>query len=219
MACVATAEMPMVRPSGAALATASAPMLPPPPGLVLDDHGAQAVLDALGQHARRDVDRPARRIGHDQRGSAVACAERARRARAPAAAASAMRRRVLRFMAIRLCNAVVSAPCLSASVVNESAWNSSGGSFGQRAVLGARRVHHDGRAAGIDLVAREVGKVLQHRLVHEAGAAGPVVLGQRVGDHRHVSSGSASRPAWPAPSRPGTGRPGGGRPSTAWRDG
>jgi hypothetical protein len=33
MACVATAEMPMVRPSGAALAIASTPMLPPPPGL------------------------------------------------------------------------------------------------------------------------------------------------------------------------------------------
>jgi hypothetical protein len=34
MACVATAAMPMVRPSGAALATMSAPMLPPPPGLL-----------------------------------------------------------------------------------------------------------------------------------------------------------------------------------------
>jgi hypothetical protein len=32
MAWVATAAMPMLKPSGAALATRSAPMLPPPPG-------------------------------------------------------------------------------------------------------------------------------------------------------------------------------------------
>ena len=39
------------------------------------------------------------------------------------------------------------------------------------------RVHHHRRAAGIDLVARQVGQVVHHRLVHEAGAAGPAVFG------------------------------------------
>jgi hypothetical protein len=34
--------------------------------LVLDDHRPEAVLDALGQHTGRDVDRPARRVRHDQ---------------------------------------------------------------------------------------------------------------------------------------------------------
>ena len=35
-------------------------------GAVLDDHGAQRVLHALGQHARGDVDRAAGRVGHDE---------------------------------------------------------------------------------------------------------------------------------------------------------
>ncbi len=36
-------------------------------------------------------------------------------------------------------------------------------------------------------MAREVGEVLQHGLVHEAGAPAPAVFGQGIGDHRHVA--------------------------------
>ncbi len=51
----------------------------------------------------------------------------------------------------------------------------------------ARRVHHDRHAAGVDLVAGEIGQVLHHRAMHEAAAAAPLVLGTRFGDHRHVA--------------------------------
>src|SRR5471030_561719 len=52
--------------------------------------------------------------------------------------------------------------------------------------LALGRIDHDGCAAGVDLVARQVGQVVDHGLVHEAGAAVPVVLVQRVRHHRHV---------------------------------
>mmetsp|Transcript_41205 Transcript_41205/g.96295 ORF Transcript_41205/g.96295 Transcript_41205/m.96295 type:complete len:555 (-) Transcript_41205:257-1921(-) len=48
-----------------------------------------------------------------------------------------------------------------------------------------RRVHHDGRAAGIDLVAGEVRQIRHHRAVHEAGAARPAFI--RLGKHRHIA--------------------------------
>jgi hypothetical protein len=49
------------------------------------------------------------------------------------------------------------------------------------------RVDHDRRAAGVHLVAGQVGEVLEHREVDKAGAARPVVFRHRIGDHRHVA--------------------------------
>ena len=45
-----------------------------------------------------------------------------------------------------------------------------------RREIAAGRVDHDGRAAGIDLVARQIGGILQDGLMHESRAAPPVVL-------------------------------------------
>src|SRR5262245_18835135 len=50
-----------------------------------------------------------------------------------------------------------------------------------------RRVDHYRRAAGVDLVAGQIGKILHHRAVHESRAAGPGVGGKRVREHRHVA--------------------------------
>jgi hypothetical protein len=52
----------------------------------------------------------------------------------------------------------------------------------ERRVRGLDHLH---RAAGVDLVTREVGEIGQDRLVDEAGAPGPVVLRLRCGEHRH----------------------------------
>ena len=48
-----------------------------------------------------------------------------------------------------------------------------------------RGLDHLDRAARVDLVAGQIGEVGEDRLVHEAGAAGPVVLGPGLGQHRH----------------------------------
>src|SRR5574337_355607 len=56
----------------------------------------------------------------------------------------------------------------------------------QRDEVGVRRVDHHRCAAGVHLMARQVGQVGHHRAVDEAGAAAPVVFGKRIADHRHV---------------------------------
>jgi hypothetical protein len=60
--------------------------------------------------------------------------------------------------------------------------------------IAARRVHHDRHAAGVHLVTREVREVLHYRMVHEARAPAPGVLGQGVGHHRHILQHSALGP-------------------------
>src|SRR5689334_12746581 len=60
--------------------------------------------------------------------------------------------------------------------------------------VAARGVNHHGCAAGIDLVGREVGEILHHRAMDEAGATGPVVRGKRVREDRHVAQVSLALP-------------------------
>ena len=55
------------------------------------------------------------------------------------------------------------------------------------AEVAPRGLHHHGRAAGIDLVLREVGQVGHDRLVDQAGAAAPAVLRSRLGQHGDVA--------------------------------
>ena len=49
-----------------------------------------------------------------------------------------------------------------------------------------RGFDHDRHAAGVDLVAGQVGKILHDRAMHETRAAGPLVFGLRFRQHGHV---------------------------------
>ena len=106
-------------------------------------------------------------------------------------------------------------PCLSASEVKESAKNFRRQRAALLAIGGARRIDHDGRAAGIDLKAREVGKVVQHGLVHQARAARPFIFRAGRRTPRARSTAGAGRPGARVSSRPCTGHAGGDRPSRA----
>ena len=74
---------------------------------------------------------------------------------------------------------------LSAADVNESA-KLVGRQAAAGAEIGAGRLHHYRRTAGIHLVTAEVGKVGHHGLVNKARAARPVVFCQGIRHHRHI---------------------------------
>ncbi|CAM2158584.1 hypothetical protein PT2222_40385 [Paraburkholderia tropica] len=60
--------------------------------------------------------------------------------------------------------------------------------FGQAVMLreiALRRLDHHRRAARVDLMAGQIGQILDHGAVHEARAAGPGVLRGGLGEHRH----------------------------------
>src|SRR4051812_40379276 len=137
IACVATAEMPIVSPSGGALATMSAPMLPPPPGLLSMITGpSESFTRSARSRAVASMGPPAaygttRRIGR--------CCANAGSAIAPAAA----RRKGLLCIMCRLRGGPMFFRLTGEGVGEELV----GRQLALRAVLLARGVHHDGRTA------------------------------------------------------------------------
>jgi hypothetical protein len=154
----------MVRPSGVALATASAPMLPPAPGLFSTITVPRLSLTRSASSAGCHIQRAAGGVGHDQADrfgfAPVPAVVDQMAARARVDAGQYRMTQMLRRMGFL--DGVKSWVCrlvaLSASVVNESAKNSSSGRPPSASCSQpAGGVHHNGRAAGIDLVAGQVG--------------------------------------------------------------
>ena len=198
--------MPIVRPSGAALATASAPMLPPAPGLFSMMTVPSASLTRSASDARRDVDRAAGRVGNDQADRALGLCARAARSAGGGDRSEARVRRVCATMRQRRTSESQAPQQHSVRRRRQVAAvlvGLGGEGVGVELVLGqaalrrrsrawpnrprsARRRHRPGSRD-------RSGKSSITRLVDEAGAALPVVLGVGVRRPPARSAGSASR--------------------------
>src|SRR5690606_4634291 len=165
--------MPSVWPSGAALAVALTPMLPPAPGrFSMMTVPSEPLTASARMRAVTAIGPPAPK-GTMMRVVPAWASPRAGVDRAAAAPRALMnwRRSIMR---VSLVGGLLFVQRAGEGIGKERLF----GQPGLGDVVVPCRFDHDGGAAGVHLVAREVGVVLQHRQVNEAGAAGPAVFGQ-----------------------------------------
>ena len=205
IACVATAPMTMVRAVGRRLGDRVGAEVAAGAGRFSTMTVPRLSFDPLGQRAGDDVERAAGRIGHDEAERPGLRDERTRAGPRQRRRRPGRRGRCRRFI-MGWCSGPAQGSVLVGLGRERVGVELVVGQAAAGDEVALRRLDHDRRAAGIDLVARQVRQVVHHRLVDEAGAAGPVVLGLGLGEHRHVAQVRQSPRSPPRPSRACTGR-------------